>query len=149
MPGIATQAARALLVRKTSPVMSASTTLNGDLNNIFVQRAVKNIEPDAVYLERSLAISEDDDDPEISRKYRPFLLQKEIQRTDWISRLELSTALKLAEADLEASGDRIKILVLYGSLRARYVEYCLPQHSHRFAALIIKASLLKSSSLLD
>ena len=97
------------------------TTANGDLNYVFAQRAVEIIEPDAAYLHRSLAISENDDDPEISRKYRPFLLQKEIQRTDWISRLELSMALKLAEADLNASGERLKILVLYGSLRARCV----------------------------
>ena len=113
--------------------MATTTTANGDLNNISAQRAVEIIEPDAAYFHRSLAISESDDDPEVSRKYRPFLLRKEIQRTDWISRLELSMALKLAEADLKASGERIKILVLYGSLRARWVAqrstvHCYPSY---------------------
>ena len=127
MSNLSIRAARALSTGKSFAAMTTMTTANGDLNNISAQRAVEIIEPDAAYLHRSLAISENDDDPEISRKYRPFLLQKEMQRTDWIGRLELSMALKLAEADLKASGERLKILVLYGSLRAR----CVSQLDHK------------------
>jgi len=67
-----------------------------------------------------LAISEKDDDPEIRAKYRPFLLSPEIEANDWVSQLELDHALSVAEADLEKTGERLKILVLYGSLRKRY-----------------------------
>lgn len=94
---------------------------NGDLNNTSALRDVKIIKADAAYSKRTLAIEKMEDDPEISKKYRPFLLSQETRDTDWISQLELCTALKLAEADLKASGCRSKILVLYGSLRARLV----------------------------
>ena len=39
--------------------------------------------------------------------------------SDWVSQLELSTALKLAESDFERTGERLKILVIYGSLRSK------------------------------
>jgi arsenic resistance protein ArsH len=55
----------------------------------------------------------------IRKAYRPFLLNPEVTSTDWISKLELSTVAKLAEEDLQKSGERLKVLVLYGSLRER------------------------------
>jgi arsenical resistance protein ArsH len=67
-----------------------------------------------------LAISEKEDDLEIRSKYRPFLLDPEVESTDWISELELETAIDMAEVDLAKTGSRLKILVLYGSLRKRY-----------------------------
>lgn len=67
-----------------------------------------------------LAISERDDDAKIRAKYRPFLLSPELEENDWISELELDTAISIAEADLARTGSRLKVLVLYGSLRRRY-----------------------------
>jgi arsenic resistance protein ArsH len=68
-----------------------------------------------------LAISEAEDDPEIRAKYRPFLLDAEVEATDWISQLELETAITMAEENLARTKSRLKVLVLYGSLRKRYV----------------------------
>lgn len=102
--------------------MSPSITINGDLNTTSASRIVNIIKPDPAYLRRSLAIPESDDDPEIRKKYRPFLLDQDAQATDCVSKLELSTALKLSEASLEASGCNLQILVLYGSLGRRYAE---------------------------
>lgn len=95
-------------------------TINGDLNNTRVLRETTEIIPDAAYDGRTLAIPESEDDATVRAKYRPFLLDEDVAKSDWISRLELSTALKMAENDIRMNGgDRLKILVLYGSLRSR------------------------------
>jgi arsenic resistance protein ArsH len=96
-----------------------STTVNGDLNNTSVMRCVAGIEVDPEYSYRSLAISEEDDEPIVRQKYRPFILDPQITLGDWISRLELSTVVKMAEEDISKTGERLKVLVLYGSLRNR------------------------------
>ena len=70
-----------------------------------------------------LAISAAEDGPEIREKYRPFLLDPEVEATDWISQLELDTAISIAQADIEKTGSRLKVLVLYGSLRKRYSSH--------------------------
>jgi len=67
----------------------------------------------------SLAIQNAEDDAEIRAKYRPFLLDPEVEATDWISQVELDTVISIAEKDLEKTGSRLKVLVLYGSLRKR------------------------------
>jgi arsenic resistance protein ArsH len=67
----------------------------------------------------SLAIPELEDDASIRAQYRPFLLAPETTETDWISRLELVAAMKTAQADLQQTGTRLRILVLFGSLRKR------------------------------
>ncbi|KAI3340736.1 flavoprotein-like protein [Ustulina deusta] len=67
----------------------------------------------------NLAISEDEDNPEIRAKYRPFLLDTQTIASDWISELELDTVTTIAQQDLERTGSRLKVLVLYGSLRKR------------------------------
>lgn len=67
----------------------------------------------------NLAISEDEDNPEIRAKYRPFLLDTQTIASDWISELELDTVTTIAQKDLERTGSRLKVLVLYGSLRKR------------------------------
>ena len=67
-----------------------------------------------------LAISKAKDDPEIRAKYRPFLLDAELEATDWISQLELETTIAMAEENLAETESRLKVLVLYGSLRKRY-----------------------------
>ncbi|KAJ9202233.1 hypothetical protein DTO164E3_3162 [Paecilomyces variotii] len=69
---------------------------------------------------RSLAISEKDDDRDIRQKYRPFILEGD-SRTEgcWVNDLELTTVLDMAEKDLRNTNQRLKVLVLYGSLRKR------------------------------
>lgn len=102
----------------TPPVVNG-----GDLNNTSAMRLQVELEPDPAYFSRSLAISASDDDAEVRAKYRPFLLDTEATQNDWIAKLELSTAMKMAEEDYQRTGDRLKILMLYGSMRARYVPY--------------------------
>ncbi|KAJ6016295.1 arsenic resistance protein ArsH [Penicillium herquei] len=65
----------------------------------------------------SLAIPQTEDDAEIRQKYRPFILDDAAE--DWISTLELTTAMDLAAQELKKSNNRLKVLVLYGSLRRR------------------------------
>lgn len=101
--------------------IAANTSIQGDLNNTSSLREVKHIIPDPEYSFRSLAITEDDDDPATRENYRPFLLSPQITANDWISKLELSTATKLAEEDIQKTGERLRVLVLYGSLRQRCV----------------------------
>lgn len=67
---------------------------------------------------RSLAISVNDDEPDIRQKYRPFILAEDTGE-DWINDLELTTVLDMAENDLRNTNKRLKVLVLYGSLRKR------------------------------
>ena len=98
----------------------ASINTNGDLNNTSSARLVEKPGIDPSYSSKSLAISEAEDDAEIRAKYRPFLLDERVRRTDWVAKLELATATKMAETDFHETGDRLKILVLYGSLRKRY-----------------------------
>lgn len=104
---------------------------NGDLNNVGVMRKTTTLEPEPEYSYRSLAIPESEDNLEVRRKYRPFLLPEDSAQNDWISRLELSTATKMAEADFKATGERLKILVLYGSLRERSYSNLLSLEASR------------------
>ncbi|KAL4965967.1 flavoprotein-like protein [Aspergillus stella-maris] len=67
---------------------------------------------------RTLAITSQEDDVEIRRKYRPFLFESD-SSPDWINDLELTSVLDVAEKDLVATNSRLKVLVLYGSLRRR------------------------------
>lgn len=65
----------------------------------------------------SLAIPQSEDDTEIRQKYRPFILDDAAE--DWVGALELTTAMDLAAQELQNSSNRLKVLVLYGSLRRR------------------------------
>jgi len=103
-----------------------SKVINGDLNNTLAARPEVHLTPDPEYITRSLAISEEEDDAEIRATYRPFLLGKEVEESDWVSKLELSTAMMMAESDLAQTGSRLRVLVLYGSLRDRYVAVSKP-----------------------
>lgn len=67
----------------------------------------------------TLAIPAHEDDAEVRAKYRPFLLENEGEPSDWVSQLELDVALQMARRNLEETGSRLKVLVLYGSLRKR------------------------------
>lgn len=67
----------------------------------------------------SLAIPESPEELELKEKYRPFLNGPEIDSSDWVSQLELDPVFNLAKENQERTGERLKILVLYGSLRSR------------------------------
>lgn len=69
----------------------------------------------------SLAIQPHQDDPEVRRKYRPYLLGEGHAANDWISELELNTVMEMVVGQ-----ERPRILVLYGSVRRRYV--CREEH---------------------
>lgn len=98
------------------------TTTNGDLNNTSSARASKRPKIDPAFAFRSLAIPITTDDDEVRQRYRPFLLDPAVEASDWVSRLELATAAKMAAQDIERTGERLRVLVLFGSLRQRYVH---------------------------
>lgn len=102
----------------------ASITMNGhgDLNNSYAARPRVEFVPDHSYSGRSFAISKDDDQPDVRERYRPFLLDESLETADWVAQLELSTAMEMVESEIINRGcDRLRILVLYGSLRSRSV----------------------------
>lgn len=93
----------------------------GDLNNTAVMRESLRPVTDESYHFRSFSIPERDDDPAVRKQYRPFILDDEITSSDWVSKLELATAGKMTETEILAQGkDRLRVLVLYGSLRSRF-----------------------------
>lgn len=67
---------------------------------------------------RSLALLPTEDNPDIRAKYRRFIVNDDVAG-DWINQLELSTVMDMAEEDLRSTNKRLKVLVLYGSLRKR------------------------------
>ncbi|OAA82336.1 arsenic resistance protein ArsH [Akanthomyces lecanii RCEF 1005] len=70
-----------------------------------------------------LRLSADQDEQEIRDKYRPFLRHfPRCDGSDWIEDLELDTVTEMARANLARTGSRLKVLVLYGSLRKRSVD---------------------------
>ncbi|SPO05321.1 related to arsenic resistance protein ArsH [Cephalotrichum gorgonifer] len=92
----------------------------GDLNNTSSARPHVEIAPDEAYLDRSLAIPPENDEADIRARYRPFLLSDAHAADDWVSTLELSTALAMTQTKiLDLGEDRLRILVLTGSLRER------------------------------
>ena len=105
---------------------------HGDLNNTHAARPVTKLAVDPAYSHASLAIPAHEDDPAIRQKYRPFLLDPESAADDWVAHLELSTALRMVQAELlDARRDRLRILVLYGSLRARSYSRLLAYEAAR------------------
>jgi hypothetical protein len=97
-------------------------TSNGDLNNTSAARVSRRPKIDPVFAYRSLAIPITTDDELVRQKYRPFLLEPAVESSDWVSRLELATATKMAHYDIERTSERLRVLVLFGSLRKRYVH---------------------------
>jgi len=61
---------------------------------------------------------------ELTRKYRPYLLPNEEGEKDWISEQELDTVERISKENLQRGEGPLKILVLYGWLRERFV--CSP-----------------------
>lgn len=81
-----------------------------------IPRVVADTQPESPH--RSLALTPAEDSPEIRQKYRPFILSDNAPE-DWVNKLELATATDMAEQNLQATNSRLKVLVLYGSLRRR------------------------------
>lgn len=118
------------LARKITPAIGSAASLSPYRYTIMAYPAVAQLGPtvpDYVnghesiqHLEHpSLAIPQSEDDAEIRQKYRPFLLDDAAEAEDWVSALELTTAMDLAAQELQKSNNRLKVLVLYGSLRRR------------------------------
>ncbi|KAK5155851.1 hypothetical protein LTS14_005417 [Recurvomyces mirabilis] len=106
--------------------------VNGDLNNTTVLRKTVDIVPDPTYARRSLAIPRIEDEAQVREKYRPFLCPKDITENDWVARLELSTVMKMVESDMTATGgDRLRVLMLFGSMRSRSYSRLLALESAR------------------
>ncbi|KAG7285857.1 hypothetical protein NEMBOFW57_008151 [Staphylotrichum longicolle] len=104
----------------------------GDLNNTEAARERPLPVADPVFRFRSFPIHACDDDPEVRRRYRPFLLDDEISSSDWITKLELATAAKMVETEILSQGkDRLRVLVLYGSLRSRSYSKLLAYEASR------------------
>jgi hypothetical protein len=99
--------------------LRAAISTNGDLNNAAAMRKATAPKRDPNFAYQSLAHSASEDDPVVRATDRPFLLSEETQQTDWISVLELATVTKMAYQDLQETGSRLRILLLYGSLRKR------------------------------
>nr|RBQ87325.1 hypothetical protein FVER53263_00159 [Fusarium verticillioides] len=93
---------------------------HGDLNNSHAGRKAVELTPDPAHAYRSLAIDPSKDDTETREKYRPFILEDKFFKDDWVAELELSTAIQMVQSEILDKGlDRLRILVLYGSLRSR------------------------------
>ncbi|GAM88673.1 hypothetical protein ANO11243_067070 [Dothideomycetidae sp. 11243] len=94
-------------------------TSNGDLNNMASMRYSEPLEKNLAFAYQSLALPVSEDDLTTRSEYRPFLLSEELQANDWISRLELATATEMADNEILSTGSRLKVLIIYGSLRKR------------------------------
>ena len=103
----------------STPRPLPSTTINGDLNNTSSMRPVLPPVRNAAFAYRSLAIPASEDDPAVRQKYRPFILPDHISSNDWTNSVELATATEMSHNDFLRTGSRLRILVLYGSLRKR------------------------------
>jgi arsenic resistance protein ArsH len=109
----------ALSARHSAPRKMASVT-NGDLNNTAAERARIELTVDPTYRDLSLAIPSSQDEPAVRNSYRPFVLGDDKVDQDWVAQLELSTVLKMVDLQvLRSGGDRLKVLVLHGSMRKR------------------------------
>ena len=87
-------------------------------NTEYAGRTTVDLAPDPVYRDCSLAIDPLEDDQHTRERYRPFLQLG--NGDDWVAQLELGTALEMVRTEILNKGsDRLKILVLFGSLRRR------------------------------
>ncbi|RBR24730.1 uncharacterized protein FIESC28_02503 [Fusarium coffeatum] len=105
---------------------------NGDLNNTQAGRTAVEFAADPSFKHKSFAISRDQDDAAIRDQYRPYLFEGEMLSDDWVADLELSTAMKMVQSEiLDKKLDRLRILVLYGSLRSRSYSRLLALEASR------------------
>ncbi|KAF4553943.1 Hypothetical protein D9617_5g068180 [Elsinoe fawcettii] len=102
------------------PQYNITESSQGDLNNTSSMRAVDKVAANSDFAFRPLAIPVDQEgEPEIRARYRPFLLDDSISADDWVAKLELATVTEMAHLDILKTGQRLRVLVLYGSLRKR------------------------------
>lgn len=99
--------------------MSVAPLPQGSLNHTHIKRPLATMKAGVNLEHHSLAIKEIDEEPGIREKYRPFLLDKEDNKADWVDDLELDTVTTMAAENMQRSGERLKVLVVYGSLRQR------------------------------
>ncbi|KAG8668340.1 hypothetical protein FPOAC1_007719 [Fusarium poae] len=105
---------------------------HGDLNNSHAARTTVEFAVDPSLRSKSLAIGRDQDDARVRQQYRPFLFDKDMAADDWVAELELSTAIKMVQSEiLDKKLDRLRILVLYGSLRSRSYSRLLALEASR------------------
>ncbi|CAN9139390.1 unnamed protein product [Alternaria alternata] len=104
----------------------------GDLNNTSAERARTELAVDSAYDGVSLAIPSSEDDADVRKRYRPFLLDGEEAKQDWVAQLELSTALKMVDTQvLKRGDDRLRVVVLHGSMRQRSYSRLLAYEASR------------------
>jgi arsenic resistance protein ArsH len=102
--------------------IQTTSLANGDLNNTGAARDQVHIPIDESYTHRSFAIPSTEDDAALRQEFRPFLLDA-VANSDWVAKLELNSALQLVNTEIISKGqERLKVLVLYGSLRERLAE---------------------------
>jgi arsenic resistance protein ArsH len=99
--------------------MTETTSAQGDLNNVASMRKTETIQGNPDFAYHSLAIPKEEDEVDVRNKYRPFLLDATVEESDWVAKLELATVTEMAQRDITKTGERLKVLVLYGSLRQR------------------------------
>ncbi|KAF2028414.1 arsenate resistance ArsH [Setomelanomma holmii] len=105
---------------------------NGDLNNTAAERARAQFLVDSTYRNETLAIPTSDDEPSVREAYRPFLVDDANSKEDWVEQLELSTILKMVDLQVLKAGDeRLRVLVLYGSMRKRSYSRLLAYEASR------------------
>ncbi|KAK3177468.1 hypothetical protein K4F52_009759 [Lecanicillium sp. MT-2017a] len=91
---------------------------HGDLNNAAAARPAPDTKINPAYRHTSFAIEAHEDDSTVRGQYRPFLLPDRLAAEDWVARLEMSTALQMVQSEIiDRKLDRLRILILYGSLR--------------------------------
>ncbi|KAF2176861.1 arsenate resistance ArsH [Zopfia rhizophila CBS 207.26] len=106
--------------------------MNGDLNNTSAARPALAVDTIPAYHGRSFAIPSTEDDAHVRATYRQFLLDDTVSRSDWVSQLELSTVLKMVDEEIFAKGqERLRVLVLYGSMRTRSYSKLLAYEAAR------------------
>lgn len=99
--------------------LTTAPVTNGDLNNVSAMRLTKAPPRNTAFAYRSLAIPQSEDDAQIRQKYRPFILEDTVTSSDWISKVELARVTEMSHKSMLETGERLKVLVLYGSLRSR------------------------------
>ena len=69
------------------------------------------------------SVLKEQDDLDVRKRYRPFLLSDDGAADDWVANLELELVMKIVRCEiLERGQDRLRILILYGSVRCRQVR---------------------------
>ena len=78
------------------------------------------LEVDPTCYHRTFDIPAHEDDSSVRAGYRPFILGEDVSKTDWIASLELDAAMDMVQSQIfDAGRERLKILVLHGSMRER------------------------------